>query len=208
MIDIECFDGTRKTILQFRHASLRGPDGEITGAFIVNQDITEQRRAEAALRESEARLKEAQRIAHIGSWELDLVIGSSDVVGRDLSVSFEIDPHRFGPSYEAFLDAVHPDDREAVNRAYTESVKNRAPYDITHRLQMPDGRIKYVHERCVNYYSEQGEPLRSVGTVQDITERMRAELALRQSEERLRSSTMPVPWLSASPGSKTVSIWR
>jgi diguanylate cyclase (GGDEF)-like protein/PAS domain S-box-containing protein len=184
VIDIQCFDGTRKTILNSA-IPLRGPDGELTGAFIVNQDITEQRRAEEALRESEARLKEAQRIAHIGNWELDLVterLTWSDEIFR----IFEIEPRGFGPSYEAFLDRVHPDDRAAVDRAYTESVTKRAPYDITHRLQMPDGRVKYVHEYCVNYYSEHGEPLRSVGTVQDITERMRAERALRQSEQRLR----------------------
>jgi len=184
VIDIQCFDGMRKTILNSA-IPLRGSEGEITGAFIVNQDITEQRRAEAALRDSEARLKEAQRIAHVGSWELDLV-SRQLTWSEEIFRIFEIDPQRFDPSYDdVFLDAVHPDDRGAVNSAYNESIKNRAPYDITHRLLMPDGRIKYVHERCVNYYSEQGVPLRSVGTVQDITERVLAEQALRRSEERL-----------------------
>ncbi|BAV32567.1 diguanylate cyclase [Sulfuricaulis limicola] len=185
VIDIECFDDARKTIL---HSALplRGLEGEIAGAIVVNQDITELRRAEAALRDSEARLKEAQRIAHIGSWELDLV-SNQLTWSEEIFRIFEVDPHPSGPSYErVFLDAVHPDDREAVHRAYTESVTNRTPYDITHRLLMPDGRIKYVHERSVHYYNEEGLPLRSVGTVQDVTERMRAEQALRRSEERLR----------------------
>ena len=151
----------------------------------IIHDTTERRRIEDSLRESEARLNEAQRIAHIGSWDLDLThdhLAWSEEIFR----IFEIDPQRFGASYEAFLGAVHPDDREAVNRAYAESVKNRTPYEITHRLRMPDGRIKYVHERCVNYYGEQGTPLRSVGTVQDVTERVLTEQARRQSEERLR----------------------
>jgi len=134
-------------------------------------------RTEKAAQESNARLNEAQRIAKVGSWSLDLRTNHlewSDEIFR----IFEIDPTRFGASYEAFLNAIHPDDREMVNRAYTESVASRIPYDIVHRLLFADGRIKYVHEICETRYDEKGTPSLSQGTVQDITERREAEEAL------------------------------
>jgi len=67
-----------------------------------------------------------------------------------------------------------------VNNAYTESVRNKTPYDIVHRLLMKDGRVKYVNEKCETYYDVEGKPLRSTGTVHDITERHMAELELAQ----------------------------
>ena len=146
--------------------------------------ISERERVEKSLRVSEARLNEAQRIARIGSWELDLATSTlswSDEIFR----IFEIDPAKFGASYEAFLDTVHPEDREAVNEAYTHSLQTREPYEITHRLLMADGRIKYVQERCETEYSAEGKPLRSLGTAQDITERKLAEDAIRELNAEL-----------------------
>lgn len=124
---------------------------------------------EAALLLGHARLAEAQRIARVGSWELDLVCNTlvwSDEIFR----LFEIDQGQFGATYEAFLDAIHPDDRAAVNQAYADSLASREPYEIRHRLLMPDGRIKWVQERCTTDFDDQGKPLRSHGTVQDISE--------------------------------------
>lgn len=129
------------------------------------------------------RLDEAQRLAKIGSWELDLVTNQlvwSDEIFR----IFEIDKDRFPATYEGFLNTVHPDDRDLVNSAYTESVKNRIPYDITHRLQMPDGRIKHVNERCETFYDAAGNPVRSIGTVQDVTARVIIEQQLAEARER------------------------
>ena len=148
----------------------------------------ERARTEAALRKSEARLNEAQRIARLGSWELDLE--KNELKWSDeIYHIFEFDPAEFGLSYEAFLDRIHPDDRELVDRAYAESVKNRTPYEIVHRLRMQDGRVKHVQERCESFYDGQGNPVRSVGTVQDITERRRVEEALIQSEANFRTLT-------------------
>lgn len=136
--------------------------------FSFIRDISERKRVEDKLRASEASLKEAQRLAQIGSWELDLIQNQlvwSDEVFR----IFEIDPARFAASYEGFLDAVHPDDRAMVNATYTESVNNHSAYNMVHRLLMADGAIKYVRERGKTLY-QSNMPVLSIGTVQDITE--------------------------------------
>ncbi|MDH4190791.1 MAG: ATP-binding protein [Betaproteobacteria bacterium] len=137
-----------------------------------------------ALRLSVARLNEAQRIARIGSWELDLVDGRLTWSDEIFNL-FEIDKRQFGATYEAFLNAIHPEDRDAVNAAYTRSLETQTPYEISHRLLMADGRIKHVHEHCESDFDASGKPLRSVGTVQDISDLKRAEFALEQSEAKL-----------------------
>ena len=140
----------------------------------------------AALRESERNLKEAQSIALLGRWELDLRANRlhwSDTIYE----IFELDPAHFKPSYAAFLEVIHPDDREKVNQAYQTSLADKRPYNIEHRLQMSDGRIKWVHEACHTDYDENGQPLCSIGVVQDITERKRAEEDLLRNELRLQS---------------------
>ncbi len=142
-------------------------------------------RSFSAVQKSADRLNEAQRIAHVGSWMLDPASGKllwSDEIFR----LFEVDPKRFGATYDAFLDAVHPDDRDAVNRAYTESLANRTPFDINHRLLMPDGRIKWVQERGISDFDVAGRPLRSRGTVQDITASETAAREQRRLSRALR----------------------
>jgi PAS domain S-box-containing protein len=131
-------------------------------------DITERREKDDVLKNTSKRLIEAQRLARIGSWELDLTDNELSWTDEIFRI-FEIDPEKFGATYEAFLDTVHPDDREAVDFAYTNSLKTKQPYSISHRLLFPDGRIKYVYEQCETYY-EGDRPVRSIGTVQDVTE--------------------------------------
>lgn len=138
------------------------------------------------LNESKIRLQEAQRLAQIGNWELDLSRNKliwSDEIYR----IFELDPDSFCASYETFLNAIHPEDRAKVEAAFAESINNRSPYSIEHRLMLPDGRIKFVHERGATYYDSKGRALRSVGTVQDVTVRRQAEEMLRDNETRLKN---------------------
>ena len=156
-----------------------------TYLFVVDQEG--QKAAEEALSLSEARLQETQAIAQLGMWELDLVRNRlmwSDETFR----IFEHDRARVEPSYEVFINGVHPDDRARVNDAFGQSLETRTPYEIVHRLQMPDGRIKYVQCRSQTFFDDEGRPQRVMGTVQDITARKRIEEALGASEERFRAA--------------------
>jgi diguanylate cyclase (GGDEF)-like protein/PAS domain S-box-containing protein len=145
------------------------------------QQVRAELEVERKLQRIEERLAESQRLAKIGSWELDLT--SNELWWSDEAFSiFEIDRKEFGASYETFLDTVHPDDRDLVNHTYTESVTNRTPYDLVHRLLFKDGRIKYVNEHCKTFYDEAGKAIRSIGTVQDITEQKQTQEQLAHAE--------------------------
>jgi PAS domain S-box-containing protein len=162
---------------------------EARGGVIVTfiRDITGRKKYEQELLAQSTSLNDAQRIAHIGSWELDLVSNKLSW-SEEIFRIFEIDPAKFGASYEAFLERIHPDDRDKVNIAFTESVEQHSRYEITHRLLMADGRIKYVQERGYSFYDGQGKALRSMGTVQDVTERVQIETALKFSELKAKES--------------------
>lgn len=151
-------------------------------AFAVEQAIR-------SLHISETRLIEAQQIAQVGNWEYNL-IDNTLYWSEQIYRIFELDSNVFRPSYEAFLNIIHPDDKDAVDRAYFNSVADHACYEIVHRLLMPDGRVKWVNERCENYYDDRGNAVRSVGTVQDITEQQQLKLLLdrqfAQLQERVK----------------------
>ncbi len=119
-------------------------------------------------------LNETQQVAKVGSWSLDLISGEL-IWSDEVYHLFEIDPKQFTASYEGFLNAIHPDDRELVDRAYTHSLRTKEPYEVEHRLLMVDGRIKWVIERGNSEYSEAGEAIRSKGMILDVTQQKIAE---------------------------------
>lgn len=133
-------------------------------------------------------LEEAQSIAHLGSWELDLRkqrLTWSDEVYR----IFGIDPHEFIPSYEGFLSMVHPDDRLLVEAAYSGSVSaGMDTYEIEHRIIRENGELRWLHEKCRHFRERDGRIVRSVGMVHDITDRKKAEAELLKSREKLISA--------------------
>ena len=161
-------------------------NSSVNNFIVLSRDITERKRSADLFIKSERKLEDAQRVAHLGSWELDLILNElswSDEIYR----IFELDSKQFKPSYEAFISIIHPEDRQAVNQAYVDSLVNQTNYEIQHRLLMPDGRIKWVHESCETMYDTNGEPMRSLGTVQDISERKQMEEGLLYQEYKYRS---------------------
>jgi diguanylate cyclase (GGDEF)-like protein/PAS domain S-box-containing protein len=178
--------GSDKFETRHRHKDGHEIDIEVTTSFLPEsqqfavflRDITGRKRVQLQLQHNQDLLNEAQRLGQLGSWELDLASGElwwSDETYR----IFELDPSKFIPSYENFLNVIHPDDRDKVNQAYTQSLQDRQPYDVVHRLLFADDRVKWVREHCNSEFDKAGKPLRSVGAVQDITAQKLAEESMR-----------------------------
>jgi PAS domain S-box-containing protein len=150
----------------------------------LEREITEREKAEEALRESEKDLKRAQTVAQIGSWRLDVRHNQllwSDETHRIFGI-----PKRKPMTYETFLESVHPDDREYVDRMWTAALRGE-PYDIEHRIIVGD-EVRWVRERAELEFDSKGELKGGFGTVQDITERKRMEDELRVKDFAITSA--------------------
>lgn len=154
-------------------------------AFAI--DITQRKYYEKALRKSEISLRKAQHIAHIGNWELD--IKSNHLTwSNEIFRIFEIDALTFEASYDAFVQAIHPEDRTMVHDTYTRSLETKDKYTIDHRLLMKDGRIKWVREIGDTEYDSDGTPLISRGTIQDITKQIHIRHELEKAKADLEEA--------------------
>ena len=171
-MNVPIFDGDR--IVMIAGVANKEDDYDETDAqtLIVLNDVAwksiQKKRAEDALRLSEASLAEAQRIAGLGNWDWDIVTNEllwSDEIFR----IFGCEPQAFGATYETFIGFVHPDDKGLVTTAVDEALVNNS-YSIDHRIVLPSGEVRYVHEQAEVAYDDSGTPVRMIGTVQDITE--------------------------------------
>ena len=144
----------------------------VAGEIIINS--LARVRAMLRLQRSEASLAAAQHIARLGNWDWNIATGElswSDEIYR----IFGLAPQQFGATYEAFLEAVHPEDRDFVIGEVNRALEREKGYAIDHRIARPDGSERIVHEVAEVHFSDSGEPQRMIGTVQDVT-------ALRQAE--------------------------
>jgi PAS domain S-box-containing protein len=169
---------------QFSCAPTRNALGEITGAVAIVRDITEAKAVETALRESEARLSLALAASRMGVWEWDV---RTDAVfwSPQCHELFGLDQGSFGGTRADFARFLHPEDADRLMAEVDRALTERTVYSAEFRIVRPDGAIRWLSNLGRADYDAAGRPLRLVGTVRDITERVRAEAALQDSEQTL-----------------------
>jgi PAS domain S-box-containing protein len=153
----------------------------LTTSLVVTALTTKRKRAEEELGESKGRLEAAQRIAHVGWWERDLITGH-------VTVSDEVCQILGTRPVARWLNLIHPEDRQRAAEAAEAAVRSGGPrYDVEYRVLRPDGTLRVVHSQGDVIWDESGRPLRQFGVLQDITELRQAERELRASEARFRT---------------------
>ncbi len=175
----------RRVVVESRQTATRTSEGRLL-VLESDRDVTARKLADEALKESEEKLSLALRSAGMGVWRLDLNERKrhfDDEVCRCLG----LDPARFGGTAEEFYSAVHPDDRARITAALEQTIASGVLYETEYRAVWPDGRIHHVAARGRLVRDAAGQPRWVDGLVWDVTERKRAEEALRDSEERYRS---------------------
>lgn len=196
-LEIQHKDGHITPVL-YNASVYKDETGKVIGIFAAARDITELKKAEKALQkahnnleknvkartieleeaynslmEEERRLSEAQKIAHIGNWDWNTV--TDEVYWSDeMYHIFGLAPLKLGISYNKVLDYIHPEDRKYVNNAVKKAL-NGNPFDIDYRIILPDGEERVVHGQGEVVFDEKRNPTRMRGTIQDITERKKAE---------------------------------
>jgi diguanylate cyclase (GGDEF)-like protein/PAS domain S-box-containing protein len=186
-------DGRELWGLETVNVLLEGADkSEIFQGTLV--DFTDRRRSEEALKLSESRLEEAQRVAHLGSWNWDLAnqaLNWSDELCR----IYGVEPGLHSPSYEDFLDRIHPEDRAGVQALVTQALADRKPFSHETRILRPDGEVRIILDQAEVLLDEHGDVAGMAGACLDITIRKRAELLERDRSHVLElvAQNEPLP---------------
>ncbi len=168
-------------------------DGKLDKYFAVETVITERILREIQLEEQRKKLEEAQEIAHLGSWELDISTGEIQW-SKELYNIFGFSHKIYKPDFESFLIHTHPDDLERLKRIRSRAIREEKGYHMEYRIILPDGNIKYIDARSNFEISPDGKVKKLVGTSLDITEQKLGELQIRklnrELEEKVKVRTM------------------
>jgi signal transduction histidine kinase len=169
----------------------RGVAERVKQLTAANQEllaqIAERKRTEEELRRSEAQLAEAQRLTHTGSWTWTIETGKLRW-SRELFLIFGFDPAQGEPSYQSAVGRIHPEDWPSFDRALVQTLRDRRDFDLSFRILLPDGSIKFIQAIGRPAVNDAGE-LDYVGTVMDVSGRRRADEALRDAQAELARVT-------------------
>ncbi len=184
-------------------------NGELVEVLGTTADITERKKAEEALRQSEAYLAEAQRLSHTGSWAFDLASGKFVYASEECIRMYEHDAQEGLPTRETISRLIHPEDRDSVQGGFEKSLREKVDTSSEFRLVLPSGTVKHVQTIRHPVLNEAGDVVELVGTTIDITERKRAEEALRLSGVYLSNIIDSMPsMLVGMDNARTVTQWN
>jgi PAS domain S-box-containing protein len=189
-----------------RENYLRDEEGRIVRRYVSGTDIEDRKRAEQALRLSEEYLAEAQRLSRTGSWSQDVASDTYDYVSEECARIFGFDPQVHTLAGDVVFQRIHPEDRDRVARYVQESIREKVDTSVEYRALLPDGTLKHIHAIRRPVLNSTGDVVRLIGTIVDITERKRAEEAVRLSEERLRL-TLEVTQIGAFDWDVAHDVW-
>ncbi|HKQ99547.1 MAG TPA: PAS domain S-box protein, partial [Pyrinomonadaceae bacterium] len=165
---------------------MKSSDGTVIGAATIARDITERKRVQQALLESEERLMEALEAARMGTWEWNIRTGKLNW-SETLPLLHGLEPGETIGTFEEFSRLVHPEDREPLQQAITRAIEQGTDYNLEFRVVWPDGSVHWIEGKGRAFHDETGKPVRMTGLGLDITDRKRGEEVLRSTEQRYRA---------------------
>ena len=183
----------------YGYSPLDGDDG-VGGVMVICRDVTEDRKANIALREREAELARVQEIGRIGGLEVDLRTGFRNRRSPEYLRIHGLPADAANESHEEWVARVHPEDREATERKFIDAVKSGAhEYSVEYRIHRPsDGELRWISVKAIIERDQDGKPLRLVGAHTDVTEEVQAREALLRSEEEARQLALKLAELNAT----------
>jgi formate hydrogenlyase transcriptional activator len=190
-------DGTIKYLYGLGHPVLSA-NGELVEVVGTTVDITERKRAEEALNRTTAYLVEAQRLTHTGAWAGDPITTAPLYWSEEVFRLFGFDPQQGLPTWDQPLQRIHPEDRDKFWQAMQRVIHEKATSDCEYRIMLPDGTVKHAYGTAHPFLDANGTIVELVGSTVDITERKRAEEAIRQREKQFRDIFEGIPAMAAA----------